>query len=306
MKKILAIVLALVMVFFLTSCNDKKTQSELLNSVVEYEAETKSSESAKKENSKVSEISSIDVVSQTDISSNTSKIESSRSASSSVSSSSSQTNDNGLGSNLKKTFSPTVIASRCSHNYNPPTCTSLIPCTICGELLTGLYQGEKIGYGHFYKDKKCVNCGFEFNGSVELSGDFFTVNQPITVDINLMTSEQEIEIYPCVTLYKYVENSWVPYNGMYEIGEFFALEATYGEELVSNGVKYGRWDYMNNLSLKTNPDAIVEKDFVNSRLIRRFQFSIHEVGEYKIEITDGPNDSKKPMTTNHDYIVKTY
>lgn len=209
-------------------------------------------------------------------------------------------------SNPKNSFSPKVIASRCTHNYNPPSCTSLVSCTICGELLTGLYEGKPIEYGHSYQNKKCVDCGFELKGLVEISGNYFGVNQPITVDVSLNTNQQEISVYPCVALYKYVNNKWEPYNGMYDLGEFFALEATYGEELVSNGVKYGRWDYMSNEIIKTNSQAIVEDDFTGSRLIRRFKLSIPEEGEYKIEITDGPDNSKKPSVMNHSYVLKIY
>lgn len=209
-------------------------------------------------------------------------------------------------SDTPKHYSPKVIASQCAHNYLPPTCVSLMPCTICGELYQGLYEGAQVGYGHYYNGNKCVNCGFERNGSLELSGNFFAVNQPITIDIRVMTTEKEIEIYPCITLYKEVNGAWVPYEGLYDVGEFFALEATVGEVLVENGVRYGRWDYMSNTILKTNPNAFVETEFAESRLIRRFKITIPESGTFCVKITDGPNDSLKNPDKNYDYIINCY
>ena len=97
-----------------------------------------------------------------------------------------------------------------------------------------------------------------------------------------------------MAFYKYVNNDWIPYEGLYWVGEFFGLVATPGEILVSDtGVKYGRWDYMSNEILQQDPSATVETDFSEYRLIRRFKISIPEPGIYKYTITEGPNNEKK-------------
>lgn len=153
----------------------------------------------------------------------------------------SNTTVNTPASTAGQKFSPKVIASKCSHSFLPRTCTSLYPCTICGELLT----------------KKEVN------------------------------------------------GNWQPYSGI-NVGEFFALEATHGEWVISNGIAYGRYDYMSNTILKTNPNALVETDFGPARLIRRFKLSISEPGTYKVDVLDGPNDSKKVSGQTHYYIINTY
>lgn len=298
MRKILSAVLVLVMAFSLTACSkEKNTSSDVNISTTQGQVENNY---ALNTTTSENEDSSTVVTSQESIPEETSKPESIPNNTQTSSAVSNPT------VNVPKTFSPKVIASQCTHNYLPPTCTSFMPCTICGEHLKGLYQGQKIEYGHLYDSNKCVDCGFERKGTIELNLDYYALNQPITVDIYLTTTEEEIEIYPCVTLYKNVNGSWQPYNGMYEVGEFFALDATYGEVLESNGVKYGRWDYMNNNILKTNPNAIIEKDFANSRLIRRFKISFSELGEYKLDVTNGPNDSKKIENKNYDFMFQTY
>ena len=208
--------------------------------------------------------------------------------------------------NIQGTFHPTVIASRCSHQYVDPTCTSLVNCTICGEKIRGLYKGNKVGYGHYYKDKKCLICGFEYVALAEVCLNRFSVNQPLVCDIYLSSQEKYVSAYPCVSIYRFENNEWVPYNGMYELGEFFALDATYGGVLEENGIKYGRWDYMTNEALKTDPNACLETEFASARLIRRFKFSIPEEGQYKIDITDGPNDSMRPEGATHQYMMKVY
>jgi hypothetical protein len=217
----------------------------------------------------------------------------------------SNTTVNTPASTAGQKFSPKVIASKCSHSFLPRTCTSLYPCTICGELLTKKEVGQIVEYGHIYSNNKCTVCGFERKGSIEFSGNFFALNQPITIDISLMTEDKEIEIYPCITLYKEVNGNWQPYSGI-DVGEFFALEATHGEWVISNGIAYGRYDYMSNTILKTNPNALVETDFGPARLIRRFKLSISEPGTYKVDVLDGPNDSKKVSGQTHYYIINTY
>lgn len=217
-----------------------------------------------------------------------------------------QSQNQNSNQNSKNKISPTVIASRCTHNYLAPTCTSLLPCTICGEL-GDRYQGSKVGAGHsyFFGSKTCIVCGFEPKEFYELNLDLYATNQIVTFDVYLVTEEKDISIYPCVALYREVNNNWEPYSGLCELGEFFALEATPGEELVSNGVKHGRWDYMSNEILKTDPDALVETEFSNMRLIRRFKILIPEAGTYKVEVTDGPNNSKIP-DFKHYYVTKSY
>ena len=135
----------------------------------------------------------------------------------------------------------------------------------------------------------------------EFCGNFFSTDQTVTLDVYLMTDEKEISIYPCVALYRYENNTWVPYSGLYEAGEFFALEATSGEVLTSNGIKHGRWDYMSNEILKNDPNANVETDFSQSKLIRRFKIQITEPGTYNADVTDGPNDSQKNDSQKHYY-----
>lgn len=305
MKKFLSLLLTLTLIFALVACNKDKNTSSIVNTTQSEEEITQTTE-----NGNTTEDSSVETSSEqsNSIVSSNQQLTSNNTTSNNTAPNNTTSNNNVNNSNPNtiKKFNPKVIASNCVHKYQSPTCTSLIPCTICGELLTGLYQNQKIEYGHSYINNKCSVCGFENKGTLELNGSFFAINQKITVDINLMTNEQEIEIYPCVALYKYVNGSWKPYNGLYDVNEFFALEATHGEVLISNGIKYGRWDYMNNGILKTNPNAIVEKNFTQSRLIRRFKLLIPETGEYKIEITDGPNNSKKVQGKDYQYIIKTY
>ena len=287
MKRLLFILLALTLIFTTASCaNEKKSSSNVKEPPMKAKEEINDTVSDEpSENEIVTEIPSVDTIPEVKVPTET-------------------PSNNTVTTDIK--FTPKVIASRCTHDYLPPTCTSLVPCTICGELLSGLYFGQKIEYGHIYQNNKCIHCGFERKDTLELNGSFFSTNQTITVDISLMTDEKEIEIYPCVTLYKYVNGNWKPYQGMYTVGEFFALEATQGEVLVSNCMQYGRWDYMNNNILKTDPNALVETDFAPSRLIRRFQILIPEKGEYKIEVTNGPNDSKKDSNKIYHYIINTY
>ena len=317
MKRFLSLLLVLTLVFTIAACSNEKnistdikqheTQDKNENtdiiSIESSESEIvteKSSTDTESESKNMIENSSTGAESEEKIPAETPKQE--------PTSNNNQTNSvvNNSTSNTTNKFSPKVIASRCEHNYLPPTCTSLIPCTICGELLTGLYQGDVIKYGHGYRNNKCIGCGFERKGVVELDGIFYAINQPITIDIRLMTSKQEIDIYPCVALYKNINGKLEPYNGLYDVGEFFALEATCGELLVSNGVQYGRWDYMTNSILKTNPNAIIETDFAPSRLIRRFKLSIPEAGQYEIILTDGPDSSKISPDEDCLYILNVY
>lgn len=340
MKKFLCIVLAALLFLSVIACKSTKSKDSsnsdgsISSSVPIISSEPEISETESTVTSvQSSDLSSVNDTSKTNSENNTnkeknetvsknSKVESTISASkpavinsSSSKVTSTQQNKNPTQSikDIFKPFKPTAIASICNHTYSEPTCSIPMRCTKCGE-----NDKDFTRISHTYVDHKC-KCGKIYpltsEAFVEFSGNFFAVNQVITQDVYLQTSNKNVTIYPCITLYKLISDPklppekevWVPYEGFYEQGEYFALEVTEGEVIrTKDGLKYGRCDRMTNEAILKDPNAIVETDFSEHRLIMRNQITITESGIYKTVLSDGFNDEKKDKNFKKDYMIQTY
>lgn len=297
MKKILSLLLVF-MLFILCSCRSEKDISSQMNSFTSEIQSTQTSES--QVSSKLETASSkVEVVPNSKVSETSSAVFSSSEVPQSEP-------DNNIVETVLE-IKPKVIASRCQHSYTKPSCTAPLICSKCSEAGPSQYEGEKITFNHLFVDKKCQICGYvstlSQNNYVEFNGSFYETNKEITIDVLLLTPQKNISMYLNISCYKYENNSWQPYEGLYEQGEFFELVATPGEVLISeNGIKYGRWDYLSNEVLQKDPSAIVESDFSEGRLIRRFKVSFPEPGMYKCEVSQGKTPSQEKM----DLILKTF
>lgn len=297
MKKILSILLVFIFLFFSSSCRSEKDISSQTSSLAHETPNTQASES--QVSSKMETVSSeVEVVSNSKVSE----------ASSAAPSSSQvpQSKPNNTVETISK-INPKVIASICQHSYNKPSCTAPLICSKCSETGPSEYEGEKITYNHVFVDKKCIECGyvstFSQENMVEFGGEFYETNKEVITDILLLTEETNVSRYLNITFYKYENNTWQPYEGFYEQGEYFGLVATPGEVLISeNGIKYGRWDYLSNEILQKEPSATVESDFSEGRLIRRFKIIFSKPGIYRCSVGEG----KTPGSPGNDYVIKTF
>ena len=157
MKKILSILLVLTLFFTLPSCSQEENASSEVNTSTTQGNSISSNESKieTNENKISSSDTSVPESTQTEVS----KLETTPSNPQTSNVVTENEKGKETNTNVKQTFSPKVVASQCTHKYQNPTCTSFMPCTICGEHLKGLYQGQKIEYGHLYDSNKCVDCG---------------------------------------------------------------------------------------------------------------------------------------------------
>lgn len=306
MKKVLSLLSIIILLLLSTSCKTQKDISSQTSSIYSKPSNTLISKSQ--------DTSEIDNVSSEIEFQQNSEVEVPKNNKSPVSSpSTSSGNDTQTKPNSNNTvpttseIKPKVIASRCQHSYTKPSCTAPLICSKCHEAGPSQYEGEKISFNHQFVDKKCQTCGYVStltqDNYVEFSGSFYETNKEITIDVLLLTLKKNITMYLNISFYKYENNDWQPYEGLYTQGEFFGLVAIPGEVLISEtGVKYGRWDYLSNEILQKDPSAIVESDFSEGRLIRRFKVTFPEPGTYKCEVSEGKTPSQEKM----DIIVKTF
>lgn len=310
MKKIIAFLITITMLFSICACKDKTTpENENISSLtISTPSDTDSSSVAtdlSSENASTIVSSEATTENSHGSSSDNNNNNSNNSSNNSNSSNSDSGNGNGNGDNdkdrnlndttaqpplLPTSYSPTIIPSRCSHVYNTPTCTSGSFCVLCGELFHTYSDGTKVCSNHFYyKSSACINCGFTKEGSVEFNANFFGTNQEITITEQLTTDETDISIKPCIRFYKLINNDWVPYEIKIDAMEFFALEAEFGGIVESeDGVKHGLWYHMNNSALKSDSSAMVESNFTEPRVILKCKFTVPENGTYKSVITAYP------------------
>ncbi len=294
MKRLLALVLCIFMLVGTTACKNAENSSSDAAAAPSSQNEDVSSTNSEETNS-------------ADSSSVVSDASSNESATSSVASQKPAQNTQSKPSTPTKPaekvekltfdhFMPSVIASRCEHIYKPAGCSWYSLCKLCQEKCRDENYEYRAILLHDFVNSKCTICNrtqkLDDSNLVDLNLSYYATGQEITVDVYVTDLNPTVTLYPCITLEKCIDvkkDIWIPYEGLYEVGEFFALEAKPGGIITSDkGVRYGRWDIMSNEILNTNPDAKVENQLLN-RLIRRFKVTFSEPGSYRTRMYDAPN-----------------